>query len=336
MKTILLYSVSILSVLFFNSCQEEENTVVQDTTQNLNGASPTSKFLARASQNNTSVDNIMDGTSVFRVKLPVSINLNNVDVTVSTEADYATVADLKNASTSDDDVVTYVFPITVSLRNFEEITLNNVTQLNTIITQNEDLSDISCVTIIYPITINEYDSSNQLADIVTIASDSQLINYLLSLNSGVFFSINYPISVINPNNQTVVISSNAELTDVIESAIGQCGANSGTTDDFIDVLTSGNWRISYYHNGDEDDTSVYNGYVFTFNTANTITITRNSSTFNGTWLFYEEDGVDLLEIDFEDDPLDDLDDDWELLEFSSTLIQLKEEGDDEYLSFTKI
>mgnify|MGYP006165836805 CR=1 FL=1 len=336
MKTILLFSVAILSFLFLGSCQEEENTIVQDTTQNLNVASPTSKFLARAAQNNTSVDNVMDGTSVFRVKLPVSINLNDVDLTVATEADYDEVADLRNASGSDDDVVTYVYPITVSLRNFEEITVNNLTQLNTIITQNEDLSDISCVTILYPITINEYDSANQLADILTMTSDSQLINYLLNLNSGVFYSINYPISVINPNNQTVVINSNIELRDVIESAIGQCGSNSGSTDDFIDVLTSGNWRISYYHEGDDDETIVYNGYVFTFNTNNTITITKNSSTFTGTWLFYEEDGVDIVEIDFEDDPLDDLDDDWELLEFSTTLIQLKEEGDNEYLSFTKI
>ncbi|RXR29423.1 hypothetical protein EQG68_13130 [Flavobacterium piscinae] len=336
MKRILLFNVAMLSFLFLGSCQEEENTIVQDTTENLNGASPVSKFLARAAQNNTSVDNVMDETSVFRLKLPVDINLNDVNITVATEADYATVADLKNASNSDDDIVTYVYPITVSLRNFEEITVNNLTQLNTIITQNEDLSDISCVTIVYPITINEYDSANQLADILTINSDSQLINYLLSLNNGVFYSINYPISVINPNNQNVVINSNIELRDVIENAIGQCGSNSGSTDDFIDVLTSGNWRISYYHNSDEDDTSVYNGYVFTFNANNTITITRNSSTFTGTWLFYEEDGVDLLEIDFQDDPLDDLDDDWELLEFSSTLIQLKEEGDDEYLSFTKI
>lgn len=336
MKAVLLYFFLVLSVVIFNSCQEEENTIVQDTTQNLNGTSPTSKFLSRAAQNNTSVDNIMDETSVFRVKLPVSINLNDVDLTVATEADYATVEDLKNASNSDDDVVTYVYPITVSMRNFEEITVNNLTQLNNIISQNEDVSEISCVTIIYPITMNEYDSENQIADIVTITSDSQLINYLINLNSSVFYSINYPISVINPNSQTVVITSNAELKNVMESAISQCGSNSGSTDDFIDVLTNGTWRISYYYEGDDDETSVYNGYVFTFNTNNTITITKNSSTFTGEWSFYEEDGVDILEIDFEDDPLDDLDDDWELLEFSSTLIQLKEEGDDEYLNFTKI
>ena len=336
MKRILLYSVAMISSLLLGSCQEDENTIVQDTTQNLNAASPISKFLVRAAQNNTSVDNVMDGTSVFRVKLPVDINLNDVNLTVATEADYDEVADLKNASNSDDDVVTYVYPITVSMRNFEQITVNNLTQLNTIITQNEDVSDISCVTILYPITINEYDSANQLADVLTINSDSQLINYLLTLNSGVFYSINYPISVINPNNQNVVINSNIELRDVIESAIGQCGSNSGSTDDFIDILTSGNWRISYYHEGDDDETSVYNGFVFTFNANNTITITRNSSTFTGTWLFYEEDGVDIVEIDFQDDPLDDLDDNWELLEFSSTLIQLKEEGDDEYLNFTKI
>ncbi|WP_026711434.1 hypothetical protein [Flavobacterium filum] len=336
MKKVLPFVLTLFGFFLLVSCQEEENTIVQDTTQNLNTTSPTTKFLSRVAQNNTSVDNVVDGTSVFRVKLPVQITLNSVNLTLNTVADYQLVSDLKAASTSDDDVVNYTFPITVSLRNFEEITVNNLTQLNTIITQNEDLSDISCITILYPLTINEYDSENQIANVLTMNSDSQLINYLINLNISVFYSINYPISLINPSNQNVVINSNLELKDVIESAIGQCGSNSGSTDDFIDVLTSGNWRISYYHEGDDDETSTFNGFVFTFNINNTITITKDSSTYNGTWLFYEDDGLDILEIDFEDDPLDDLDDDWELFEFSSTLIQLKEEGDNEYLSFTKI
>lgn len=335
MKTVLSFILTLFGLFILASCQEEENTIVQDTTQNLNTTSPATRFLSRVAQNNTSLDNVVDGTSVFRVKLPVQITLNSVNLTLNTVADYQLVSDLKAASTSDDDVVNYSFPITVSLRNFQEIVVNDLPQLTNIISQNDDFSDISCVSIIYPITINVYDSNNQVADILTFNSDSQLIGFLFSLQPNVFYSVNYPISILNPSNQTVVINTNAELVSAIESAISQCGSNSGSNDEFVTVLTSGSWRVSYYFD-DEDETNDFIGYVFTFNANNTITIVKNSTTYSGTWSFYEDDGVNKLDINFTDPILNELSDDWDLMEFSTSLIQLKDDGNDEYLNFSKL
>jgi hypothetical protein len=335
MRTFLLFLNVVILTGFFSSCQEEENKVIQDTTQNLNSSSPVSKFLSRVSQYNTSIDNIVDGTSVFRVKLPVTINLNDTDLTLNDVSDYQEVEDLKNASNSDDDIVNYQYPITVSLRNFQEIVVNSSSQLTQIILQNDDINDISCVSIVYPIVINLYDSSNQIADTITLNSDAQLINFLVNLNPAVFYAINYPISIINPASQTVVVNSNQALADEIEGAISQCGSNSGSNDDFVTIITSGTWRVSYYFD-DEEETADFNGYVFTFNTNNAIQIVKNSNSYTGTWSFYEDDGIDVFDIQFSDPILNELGDDWELLEFSSTLIQLKDDGNDEYLNFSKL
>lgn len=335
MKTVLPFVLTLLGFFLLASCQEEENTIVQDNTQNLNKTSPTTKFLSRVAQNNTSVDNVVDGTSVFRVKLPVQITLNSVNLTLNTVNDYELVSDLKAASNADDDLVNYTFPITVSLRNYQEIVVNNLTQLITVISQNDDFSDISCVSIVYPVTINVYDSNNQVADILTFNSNSQLIGFLFSLQPNVFYSVNYPISIVNPNNQTVVINTNTELVSAIESAISQCGSNTGSDDEFLEVLTSGSWRVSYYFD-DEEETDDFTGYVFAFSSNNTIQVVKNSTSYTGTWSFYEDDGVDVFDIQFDDPILNELSEDWELLEFSTTLIQLKDDGNDEYLSFSKL
>lgn len=334
MKSVLRFFYSLFALMVLFSCQEEESIIVQDTTQNLTVNSPLSKSMARVTQNNTSVDNSLDGTSVFVVKLPVSISLNNTNLTVSTAADYATVQSLKEASNSDDDVVNYTFPIQVTLRNYQEIVVNSLNQLNSIIAANQDISEISCLSIQYPLSINEYDSSNQFANVITFISDSQVINYLNNLQSSVFYSINYPITVLDPTNQLVVVTSNSQFIDLIEYSITQCGSNSGGTDTFVTVITSGTWRVTYYFD-DDDETSDYNGYVFTFNANNTITVVKNALTYTGTWSFYEDDGVAIFELNFSDSELSELGDDWELLEFSNTVVELKDDGNDEYLTFTK-
>lgn len=335
MKSVLQLLYVLFGLMLLISCQVEESTIVQDQAQNLSASSPLSKAMARVTQNNTSVDNILDGTSVFVVKLPVTITLNNINLTVSSASDYATVQLIKEASNSDDDVVNYTFPIQVTLRNYQVIVVNSINQLNSIISANNDISEISCSSIQFPITINEYDSSNQIANVITFISDSQVINYLLNLSSGVFYSINYPISVLDSSNQTVVLTSNSQFIDLIEFSISQCGTNSGSTDTFISVITSGTWRVSYYFDDDDDETSDYQEYVFTFNTNNTITVVKNGITYSGTWSFYEDDGVDVFEINFTDSELSELADDWELLEFSNSLIELKDDDNDEYLTFTK-
>lgn len=341
MKTVLHYFLLIISFGLFFSCQEEESNIVQDTTQNLYVYSPVSKLVERVSQNNTSVDNVMDGTSVFRVKLPVSITLNSVNLTISSEADYVTVKNLKEVSSSDDDIVYYNYPIVVSLRNYAETTVSSFDQLSTIITQNEDLKDISCITFQFPISINEYDTSNQIANTVTFMSNSQVINYLFNLQSTVYYSFVFPISMEDSSNQPVVLNSNAELETFIESSIDDCDDGSTTPINFNSVITTGTWYVSYfYEEGDGDETSDFAGNVFTFYSNGTTKTVKAATTINGTWVTFTDSGFNYLELVYDgSDPISEIEEDWKIIEFTETLIRLKHEsgggGGTDYLNFTR-
>jgi hypothetical protein len=82
----------ILSVLFFSfgSCQKEEETIVQDTSESFVFGSPMADLLLRVSQNPTAIDNILDNTSCFSVQLPVTVIVNGQQILVSNQADYQT------------------------------------------------------------------------------------------------------------------------------------------------------------------------------------------------------------------------------------------------------
>ena len=106
------------------------------------------------------------------------------------------------------------------------------------------------------------------------------------------------------------------------------------------VLNNGKWRVSYYWDKDHDETADFNGYEFTFNNG-TLTATNGTNTVTGTYSEGTDDGVSKFNIHINSGtgPFDELDDDWDVIEKSATLIKLKEEsgsGGTEYLNFSKI
>jgi len=49
------------------------------------------------------------------------------------------------------------------------------------------------------------------------------------------------------------------------------------------IITSGSWRVSYYHESGDDHTINFSGYTFTFSSNGTMTATNSSGTTSGTW-----------------------------------------------------
>lgn len=336
-----------LSILFF-SCQKEENEVIQDPTQNLNKTSPLVNLLSRVSQNATSQDNVLDGSSCFSVQLPVTVIVNGDNVVVATEADYQTVQDAIDAFSDDDDIVNFVYPITVQYQNFSTQVINNADALDDVLDDceeddDDDFDEIDCITLNYPVVLNIYDSNNQLASTLTITNDVQFYNFIENLDDNEFVAINYPISLVDSNGNNVVINSNNQLEEIIEESIDDCDDNSGGggggNTNFSNVITSGTWYISYFFEDDDNETSDYIGYNFTFSATGTITVVKASTTTTGSWSNYIDSGDDIMELNFNDSNLDELEEDWEITEYSSTVIKLKHvsggNGGTDYLYFTK-
>lgn len=336
MKLIKYLLLSFAAILFI-SCQKDEVLIIQDNAQNLNANSPLANLISRVSQNPTSKDNILDNSSCFNIHLPVIVNVDGKQITVSNQNDYKTVQSALDAFSDDDDVIGFVYPITIQFKNFNTQQITNSDQLNEVIEKcNEDdnFDEIDCININYPIKISVYNANNQIANTITIQNDSDLYNTLDKLGNNLFIAINYPISVTNFNGQNIIISNNSDFEARIEASIKDCGNNSGGVGNanFVSVLTNGTWLVSYFFES-LDETLYYKGYNYIFNSDGSITVTDGSNNSNGYWSGFVNSGQEGLQLNFDENKLDKLESEWKVLEYTSTSIRLKNEN--EYLSLTK-
>lgn len=333
-----------LVALLLMSCQSEENEIVQDANQNLANSSPLTNLISRVSQNPTSTDNVLDNSSCFSIVLPVTVIVNGQNIVVANQTDYQTVQDAIDAFSNDDDIVNFVYPITIQFQNFSTLVVQNADVLDDIMDdcgEDDGFDEIDCLNFNFPIVVNVYNANNQLAETISITNNIQLYNFLESLEDNEYIAIQYPISVTDSNNQTIVISNNDQFEDVIEDAIDDCdedSQSSGGNGNLSAILSDGTWYVSHFYD-DTNQTSVYAGYTFTFNTNGTSLVLRNSVSINGSWSNYIDGNEEKLELDYDGSILDELEEDWEVVEYSSTQVRLKDvsggNGGTDYLYLSK-
>lgn len=341
MKNFTLLVIAIFAFTVF-SCQDESENVVQDTSNNFTKTSPISLLISRVSQYETTVDNVLDGTSNCSIKLPVHVTVNSHYVYVASATDFQTVQDIKNLSTTDDDKVHFGYPITIIYPDYYEHNISSETEFEEMMENYGDDSEyheVSCLNFNYPITINLYNTSNQVASTVAIQTDTQFYNFIHNLNESQIVGIAFPITLTDSSSITQTIHNNTELENAINNAVSNCSSIS-TPSSLEDILTTGTWHVSYYFE-EHDETYEYSGYNFTFNTNGTSTTVKNTTTINGDWDIH--DGTpQRLDLHFDGSQLHNLETNWDVQEFTSTYIRLRKSGgggsgseECPYLSFTK-
>lgn len=342
MKTIRLLLILTLSFVLAN-CQNAEEEIITETppTQLILSGSPLAGLIGRTTQIPTSKDNVLDNSSCFRVQLPVKVIVNGNTIIVSSVADYQIVQNVINAFSNDDDIVNFMYPITIQFQNFITQVVEDKNELDDVLDdcdEDDGFDEIDCISTNYPIVVNVYNTNNQVANTITITSNSQFFNLINSIASGVIATIVYPISITNSSGKSIVINSNNELEDFIEDSIEDCNDSGGPSLAFTSIITSGSWYVSYYYE-DDDETSDYNGYNFTFNSNLSITVVKNSVTSSGSWLNYLDNGYNKQDLNFSDANLAELVDDWKIIEYNENQIRLRHisGGDDDirYLNLSK-
>ena len=108
------------------------------------------------------------------------------------------------------------------------------------------------------------------------------------------------------------------------------------------AVESGDWRITNYSDADNDETTNYVGYSFTFNSDGILGATNGNIAVSGAWSMTSSD-VDELDFNiFFTSPaiFEELADDWEIKKYSSSKIELidvsNEDNSTDYLTFEKI
>ncbi|NDV43652.1 hypothetical protein GTK07_09985 [Muricauda sp. 40Bstr401] len=98
------------------------------------------------------------------------------------------------------------------------------------------------------------------------------------------------------------------------------------------MALSGDWVITYFFDTDKEETSNFNGYTFKFNADGTLVASNGTTDVNGTWSITDSNSSDDdsnkdSDVDFNilfasPNNFEDLSDDWDIVSFTSTRIEL--------------
>lgn len=112
------------------------------------------------------------------------------------------------------------------------------------------------------------------------------------------------------------------------------------------TVEAGDWMITSYVDSENDETTEYVGYVFNFNVDGTLGATNGSVSVSGAWsLAHSDDDSANEDVDFNiffttPDLFEELADDWIIVKYSTTKIELKNLNDTDasldYLTFEKL
>ncbi|WP_432412513.1 hypothetical protein [Rasiella sp. SM2506] len=130
--------------------------------------------------------------------------------------------------------------------------------------------------------------------------------------------------------------------------------NGNSADQVREIATNGTWRISYFFDTDQDETSDFTGYIFTFGEDGKLTATKGSTTITGDWSVLDDssnsssddDGNSSDDDDFniffpvsESSDFEDLNDDWDIVSVTANKIELTDvsggNGGTDFLTFEK-
>ena len=335
------YFCFLVFISFFMACQTGSVQEVHNTTATITKTTPLTTEVQRVVMQKTSQDDIIDKSSCFMIKMPYVVTVDNVQISINSPSDYQLVQNIINAFSNDNDIVTIHFPVTVLFNDYTQKSITNQTDFNSLVsncqTNLNKFGKINCLSINYPISISVYDSNYQIASSVSINDNMAMYNFISNLSDNKFIAINYPITVKDQNGQNVIITTNSQFEDMIKNAVDNCSDSLTTPLDFMQIIMNSSWKIVYYYH-DNEKTSIYDGYSFTFSANNKVVAIKSGITYNGIWSTKVNNGVREFQIKFDSDFLNKLDEGWKLFEFNNFQLHFRNKEtitDNDYLYFEK-
>lgn len=300
MKPLFKYSfIMAFFALFMVSCQDEEVRINNPSTDEVVDSNSSLASLMRSTVTyDGSRDNILDNASCIGVNLPVTVTANDTTITIETLDDLDLIQEIFEAFNNDEDVLEFLFPITITLSNHTEVVIEDAEALETFVDACvEEPNIIECVDFVYPIVFSIYNTNFQIIDTVQIESDLEMYVFLEGLETGnqgaVLASINFPISLVYANGNTIEVLSNQELQEAINAADEDCNYIECEEEEIHVSLKECHWTIAEYTaNGD------YLGFDFYFDENNNLQIIYGTGalTVSGNWDVSEVDGRVIVEI----------------------------------------
>ncbi|MCK0108824.1 hypothetical protein MWU58_05935 [Flavobacteriaceae bacterium S0825] len=243
------------ALLTFSSCQDEVIEITEPNENQVIAPQSTLASLMRStSSNDGTTDDIMDNANCLSINLPVTIIVNGITITITTEEDLDFIRDVFEEFSDDEDTLEFIFPITIVLNDHTEVVIENMDQLEDFIDRCENEEVIECVDFVYPISFSIYNTDFQVIETVVIENDRKLYQFMQRIENSeqaILASLNFPVEMVYANGETVEVNSNQELERVINEAEDMCDDDDDCDIDEVDeYLMECYWKIFRY-NGDD-------------------------------------------------------------------------------------
>ncbi|HLT53773.1 MAG TPA: LamG domain-containing protein [Flavobacteriaceae bacterium] len=238
----------LFALLLLASCQDEEVIVENPSDEEVIQANSSLAILMQMTvTNDGAVDNLLDNSSCTEIVLPVTITISDTTITINSHNDLWMVAQLLNNPAGNEDIE-FSFPITVVFGNYTQIVIENQEQLDLLV--DECLTEpevIECVDFVYPISFAIYNTDFQVIDTVVINSDAELYAFLDGLGAtgqgAILASLNFPVTLVYANGDTLEVNGNQELEDAINQAEEDCAEIDCQEEQLEAYLTDCHWNV---------------------------------------------------------------------------------------------
>lgn len=216
--------VAFLILLLLVGCQKEIDVNEGSNPNTNNSNSETTNYYKRVGMYDGSFDDLIDKSSCFSIKLPVSLKANGIPLNIINVTDYKLVEIIFNQSPLDIDAIDFNFPITTFNYDYSQSTITNQEQLNDLISNcsqliTSNLSPIICVDLVYPIKISLFNISNDQTSMITINNDQELFGFTANLSNNEVYSIQYPINALVNNTVTIEVINDIQFKSIINDCI---------------------------------------------------------------------------------------------------------------------
>ncbi|MBG7631478.1 MAG: hypothetical protein IZT56_13765 [Bacteroidetes bacterium] len=312
-----LYNLFFLSLFFltFISCQNEISQIIEPTQDEaLKKNAIVTNLVQSTVAKDGSKDNIIDNASCLQVQLPVNVNVNGLEITIDSEADFEVIETIFDEFDDDSDHLELLFPIEIILSDYSKITINNYDELEALIEdcggENEMDDDIECLDFVYPITLSMYNSENQLTSTVKVENDEQFYKFVDDIDDNDIVVINFPISVILYDGTERNIENMDMLENVIEEVKDMCDedddndyddddCNDCSQEQITQLLKTCSWTVDELKINDIEQTEQYTNYSLFFLDEDVLKAINNGNEIFGTWNVDSSDDGILIKINFE-------------------------------------
>ncbi|WP_203293664.1 hypothetical protein [Luteirhabdus pelagi] len=322
-----LWTMVLLVFLALFSCQREEQEIIDETDEEdtITANSVLTNLLVQNAAAENGQDNSIDGNSCTSIVYPITVIVNGTEVTLTSENDFPIVGNILNQSSTNTDTVEIIFPITLQFSDYSTITVSNQSELLNIIDDCADFpQDLLCLDFVYPITFFVYDANLEETTDVSITSDIELYQFLSNLDEDLVLSISFPLEIVLQDGGAQTVNSNTELTSLLQS----CVDNLPVPSEIVQTISTGVWYVNYYFD-DFEDTETYQEYQFSFATDSTAHAYIGNSFIIGSWE-YSISPTPECELNFgSDDPLNEFNEDWNVLQVNDQVISLQDESSDD-------